>query len=193
MDPRGKVRAMRSLKLGAAGGAVGVLAVCATLLSAVPASSYSVNYCQAIPSANVPKEAWGYHAGQPITGATGSYSRGHGTLNLSNLKTTGIICQVDRVRNQPDREIVLSIGKKALYASHNASMFGVPGNVVKLAVTVTNSTDPSCAAKTQGRVTIFASYNGVHADGVNFWFPAACKDHKHNYKGSSVVTNVPPN
>ncbi|HWE34857.1 MAG TPA: hypothetical protein VG410_15300 [Solirubrobacteraceae bacterium] len=184
---------MRSLKLGAAAGVAVAAAAITTLMSAAPAASYTVNYCQAIPSANVPKEAWGYHAGQPITGATGSYSRGHGTLNLSSWKTTGIICQVDRVRNQPDHEIVLSIGSKALYASHNASMFGVAGNVVKLSVTVKNSTDPNCAVKTEGRVTIFASYNGVHADGVNFWFPAACKDHRHNYKGSSVVTNVPPN
>ncbi len=170
-----------------------MLAAIVTSLAPAPASSYSVNYCQAIPSANVPKEAWGYHAGAPITGATGSYSRGHGTLNLSNWKTTGIICQVDRVANQADREIVLSVGSKALYASHHATMFGVAGNVVKLAVTVKTSTDPACAVKTKGRVTIFASYNGVHADGVDFWFPAACKDHKHNYKGSSVLTNVPPN
>jgi hypothetical protein len=181
------------LKLGAVGGVASVAAVIATLVPAVPASSYSVNYCQAIPSANVPKEAWGYHAGQPITGATGSYSRGHGTLNLSSWKTTGIICQVDRVTNQPDREIVLSVGSKALHASHTATMFGVAGNVVKLSVTVKSSTDSNCAVKTKGRVTIFASYNGVHADAVDFWFPAACKDHKHNYTGASVITNVPPN
>jgi hypothetical protein len=41
-------------------------------------------------------------------------------------------------------------------------------------------------------VTVFA-YNGVHADLVQFSFPAACKDHRHRYTGSSVVTNVPPN
>ena len=180
-------------KLGAAAGAAVLIAAVATSIAAAPAASYSVNYCQAIPTANVPKEAWGYHAGQPISGATGSYSRGHGTLNLSSWKTTGIICQVDRVANQPDREIVLSVGAKALFASHTATMFGVAGNIVKLSVTVKSSTDSQCAVKTKGRVTIFASYNGVHADAVDFWFPAACKDHKHNYTGSSVITNVPPN
>jgi hypothetical protein len=41
-------------------------------------------------------------------------------------------------------------------------------------------------------VTIFASYSGVHDDAVDFWFPAACQDHKHNYTGSTVVAKVPP-
>jgi hypothetical protein len=41
-------------------------------------------------------------------------------------------------------------------------------------------------------VTIFASYNGVDADLVQSSFQAACRDHRHRYKGSSVVSNVPP-
>jgi hypothetical protein len=158
------------------------------------AAQRPTNYCQVIGgSVNVLPEEWGFHGGQPITGATGSFTKGHGKINLSAQTASGVICQVDRVRNAPDRQIVLAVGHHVIYTSHHAVEFGVPGNIMKIHVRVKSTTDPSCRRGTHGVVTIFASYNGVHRDLVQFSFPAACKDHRHRYTGPSVVTNVPPN
>jgi hypothetical protein len=71
-------------------------------------------------------------------------------------------------------------------------MWGVPGNIMKIVVRVRSSTDPRCEVGTVGRVTLFASYNGVRSDSVQFSFPAACKDHDHLYHGSQVNNQVPP-
>src|ERR1035441_9400749 len=45
---------------------------------------------------------WGFHTGPPI-GATGSFARGHGQINLEANTVSGILCQEDPVRNQPTR------------------------------------------------------------------------------------------
>lgn len=171
----------------------GLASAATVLLVSATAASLPVAYCSAIPTVNIPRQAWGFHGGQPITGATGSYTRGHGTINLSARTVSGIICQVDRVRNAPDRQIILSVGHQLVYASHHAVMFGVRGNIMKIDVRVKSTTDPECAVGTSGEATIFASYNGVHEDSVQFSFRAACKRHRHRYTGQSVVTNVPPN
>jgi hypothetical protein len=102
------------------------------------------------------------------------------------------MCQVDRARNGPDRQVVLTIGHRLVSYSQTAVRWGFPGNLVKLAVRVRQSTDPNCPVGTTGLVTIFASYNGVHQDSVKFFFPAACKSHRHLYHSPSVVTNVEP-
>jgi hypothetical protein len=170
-----------------------VLSAVALLAGGVSASQ-GVNYCQVIPTITITPEQWAFHGGAPITGARGSYTRGHGDINLSAKTANGVICQVDRSSyTAPDREIVLSIVPKVIYTSHTAMMFGVAGNIMKVHVRVKTSTDAACAVGTTGEVTVFASYNGVHADAVDFSFPAACRDHDHSYTGSSVVTNVPPN
>jgi hypothetical protein len=156
-------------------------------------TSRAIAYCSAFPIVEVPKEAWGFHGGQPITGATGSYTRGHGTIDLSARTVSGIICQVDRVRGAPDRQIVLSVGRHLLAASHHAVMFGVPGNIIRIDVRVKSTTDPSCPVGTPGEATIFASYNNVHEDSVQYSLSGACKSHRHRYTGPEVVTNVPPN
>jgi hypothetical protein len=163
------------------------------LVAGVAAASRPVAYCKALPVLNLPRQAWGFHYGRGITGATGSYTRGHGTVNLVARTTTGTICQVDRVRNAPDRQIILSVGHHLVYASHHAVMFNVSGNIMTIDVRVTSTTDPMCPVGTRGRATIFASYNNVHEDSVRFSFPAACRSHRHRYTGPAVVTNVPPN
>lgn len=180
-------------KRGLLGGALATAVVAAALIMSAAAASLPVAYCSAIPTVNLPREAWGFHGGLQITGATGSYARGHGAINLSAYTVSGILCQVDRVRNAPDRQIILSVGHHLAYASHHAVMFGVPGNIMKIDVRVTSTTDPKCPVGTGGEVTIFASYNNVHEDSVQFSFPAACKRHRHRYTGPDVVTNVPPN
>jgi hypothetical protein len=135
---------------------------------------------------------WAYHTGEPITGSTGSYAHGHGTFNPASQVASGIMCQVDRVRNAPDRQIILSVQRHLVFYSHTAMRWGYPGNLVKLAVRVKQSDDPNCPVGTTGLVTIFASYNGVHQDSVKFYFPAACRGHRHLYHSPSVITNVEP-
>jgi hypothetical protein len=155
------------------------------------ASGDSTQYCAQIPIVDG-TPPWGFHTGAPITGATGSYARGHGEINLAANTVSGELCQVDRVRHEPDRLIVMSVGHHLTYHSHYAEMWGVPGNVMKIDVRVKSSTDPRCALGTRGHVTLFASYNGVRSDSVQFYFPAACKDHNHLYHGTQVDNQVPP-
>jgi hypothetical protein len=161
------------------------------LATAGSANAYPVQYCAQVPiQGGIPP--WGFHTGQPITGATGSYARGHGNISLTANTVSGILCQVDRVRHQPDRLIIMTVMHHLVYHSHHAVMWGVPGNIMKIIVRVKSSTDPSCAVGTVGRVTLFASYNNVRSDSVQFFFPAACKGHDHLYHGPQVNNQVPP-
>jgi hypothetical protein len=162
-------------------------------LIAMPGSAagYPVQYCAQPPIVpGIPP--WGFHTGAPITGATGSYARGHGDIDLTANTVSGTICQVDRVRNQPDRLIIMTVKHHLVYHSHHAVMWGYPGNIMKIIVLVKSSTDPRCKVGTVGRVTLFASYNRVRSDSVRFTFPAACKDHDHLYHGPQVNNQVPP-
>lgn len=155
------------------------------------ASAYQVQYCSQVPIVGgIPP--WGFHTGSPITGATGSYARGHGKISLSRNTVSGILCQVDRVRHQPDRLIIMTVQHHLVYHSHHARMWGVPGNIMKIVVRVTSSTDPACKVGTLGRGTLFASYNNVRSDSVQFTFPAACRGHDHLYHGRQVNNQVPP-
>ena len=45
---------------------------------------------------------------------------------------------------------------------------------------------------TIGAGALFASYNSVRSDSVQFFFPAACRDHDHLYHGTQVNNQVPP-
>ena len=158
---------------------------------ASPASGYRTQYCRQIPIVGgIPP--WGFHTGAPIRAATGSFARGHGNISLSANTVSGILCQVDRLRNQPDRLIIMTVEHHLVYHSHYAVMWGVPGNIMKIIVRVRSSTDPRCKVGTRGRVTLFASYNGVRSDSVQFRFPAACSDHDHLYHGTQVNNQVPP-
>jgi len=155
------------------------------------ASGYQTQYCSQVPIVyGIPP--WGFHTGSPITGATGSYARGHGDINLDANTVSGILCQVFRVRNKLDRLIIMTVEHHLVYHSHYAQMWGYPGNIMKIIVRVTSSTDPGCKVGTGGHVTLFASYNGVRSDSVQFFFPAACKDHNHLYHGAQVNNQVPP-
>ena len=161
------------------------------LLGLAGSASASVQYCKQIPIVGgIPP--WGFHTGEPISGPTGSYARGHGDINLNANTVSGILCQVDRVRHQPDRLIIMTVQHHLVYHSHHAVMWGVPGNIMKIIVRVKSSTDPRCEAGTLGNVTLFASYNGVRSDSVQFFFPPACKDHDHLYHGPQVNNQVPP-
>jgi len=155
------------------------------------ATGYQTQYCAQVPIVGgIPP--WGFHTGAPITGATGSYARGHGDINLDASTVSGILCQVDRVAHEPDRLIIMSVEQHLVYHSHYASMWGVPGNIMKIIVKVQSSTDARCQVGTLGNVVLFASYNGVRSDSVQFSFPAACNDHDHLYHGPQVNNQVPP-
>jgi hypothetical protein len=155
------------------------------------ASASSTQYCAQIPIVGgIPP--WGFHTGSPISGATGSFARGHGDIDLEANTVSGVLCQVDRVRHEPDRLIIMTVEHHLAYHSHYAVMWGVPGNIMKIVVHVRSSTDPACAVGTVGHVTLFASYNGVRSDSVQFRFPAACGDHDHLYHGTQVNNQVPP-
>jgi len=155
------------------------------------AAGSSIQYCAQIPIVGgIPP--WGFHTGAPITGASGSYARGHGDINLAANTVSGVLCQVDRVPNHPDRLIIMTVEHHLVYHSHYAEMWGFPGNDMKITVRVQSSTDPQCQVGTLGHATLFASYNGVRSDSVQFTFPAACKDHDHLYHGTQVDNQVPP-
>lgn len=155
------------------------------------ASGYQVDYCSQIPIV-YGTPPWGFNTGSPISGATGTYARGHGDINLDTNTVSGILCQVFRVPHKPDRLITMSVNHHLVYHSHYASMWGYPGNIMKINVRVQSSTDPGCKVGTAGHVTLFASYNGVRSDSVQFFFPKACQDHNHLYHGPQVNNQVPP-
>ncbi len=178
---------MRSLGLLTAG----LSAVAALLGALAPAAPASTQYCSQIPVVGgIPP--WGFHTGAPITGPAGSFARGHGDIDLSANTVSGILCQVDRAPRHPDRLIVMTVEHHLIYHSHYATMWGFPGNVMKIVVRVKSSTDPRCRVGTLGRVTLFASYNGVRSDSVQFRFPAGCSAHDHLYHGTQVDNQVPP-
>jgi hypothetical protein len=127
---------------------------------------------------------WGFHTGSP---GEGSYARGHGEINLEANTVSGIICQEDHKGS-----ITMTVEHHLVDHSHVAVMWGFPGNIMKIIVRVVASNDPKCEVGTVGRATLFASYNGVRSDSVQFFFPAACKDQDHLYHGTQVNNQVPP-
>jgi hypothetical protein len=187
-----RVAARRRSRHSLIGLAVLALTALLSLTSmAGPAFGNSAQYCSQIPIVGgIPP--WGFHTGSAITGETGSFARGHGEINLSANTVSGILCQVNRVRHQPDRLIIMTVEHHLVDHSHTAVLWGVPGNIMKIMVRVRSSTDPGCEVGTVGHVTLFASYNGVRSDSVQFSFPAACKEHDHLYHGSQVNNQVPP-
>lgn len=168
-----------------------VLTSALALVGASGAATRPLQDCAQIPIlGGIPP--WGFHTGPPITGATGSFARGHGDIDLGAGTVSGILCQVDRFAGQPDRLIIMTVEHHLVYHSHYAMRWGYPGNIMKIIVRVKSSTDPRCKVGTVGHATLFASYNGVRSDSVQFRFPASCSDHDHLYHGPQVDNQVPP-
>jgi hypothetical protein len=171
-----------------------VVAVLVSLFALAATASDAAGYspgCGQVPIVyGIPP--WGFHTGAPITGATGSFARGHGEINLEAHTVSGVLCQEDRVRNQPARAITMTVGHHLVYQSHYAVMWGFPGNIMKIKVRVRASNDPECRVGTIGGATLFASYNGVRSDSVQFSFPASCEDQDRLYHGTQVNNQVPP-
>jgi hypothetical protein len=165
------------------GPSLAVLAVVAALLSAAPTATAATS-CSQVPTVyGIPP--WGFHTG-PYTGSS-SFAKGHGNINLEANTVSGVICQQD-----PKGTIIMSVEHHLVYHSHYAMMWGYEGNIMKIKVKVTSSSDPKCTVGTVGRATLYASYNGVRSDSVQFFFPAACSDQSHLYHCSQVNNQVPP-
>jgi hypothetical protein len=163
--------------------AVLVLLSLLTVAIAVGSASAATS-CSEIPTVyGIPP--WGFHTGS-YTGET-SFAKGHGNINLEANTVSGVICQQDRAG-----VIIMTVEHHLVHHSHYAMMWGWPGNVMKIIVRVKSSTDPRCKVGTRGRVTLFASYNGVRSDSVQFFFPAACRGQDHLYHGPQVNNQVPP-
>ena len=128
---------------------------------------------------------WGFHTGSP--GEAGGFARGHGQIDLEANTVSGILCQEDRAG-----AITMTVEHHLVYHSHYAMMWGFPGNIMKIILRVRASSDPRCKVGTVGRATLFASYNGVRSDSVQFFFPAACRNQDHLYHGTQVNNQVPP-
>src|SRR5580704_1403030 len=72
---------------------------------------------------------WGFHTGAP--GEAGGFARGHGQINLEANTVSGIMCQEDR-----RGAITMTVEHHLVYHSHYATMWGYPGNVMKIVVRV---------------------------------------------------------
>ena len=161
------------------------LVLAALLVPAGMAGSASADTsCSQIPTVyGIPP--WGFHTGSYTGGS--SFAKGHGEINLEANTVSGVICQQDRAGT-----IIMSVEHHLVYHSHYATMWGYPGNIMKIRVRVQESSDPKCEVGTAGRATLYASYNGVRSDSVQFFFPAACRDQDHLYHGTQVNNQVPP-
>ncbi len=147
-------------------------------------SASAATSCSQVPTVyGIPP--WGFHTGS-YTGES-SFAKGHGNIDLEANTVSGIMCQQDRAG-----VIIMSVEHRLEYHSHYATMWGYPGNIMKIKLRVTSSTDRSCAVGTVGRATLYASYNGVRSDSVQFFFPSACRDQDRLYHGAQVNNQVPP-
>ncbi len=144
-------------------------------------------YCN-IPTAANP--AWAFRAGAPIAGPSGSYAHGHGSL--AGQSVSGIVCQVDRSRGAPDRQVIVKIYGQAIEHVHGIKYGGLPANILVMQMSVMSSTDSRCAVHTSGTLTLIATFNGIHHDKVKLAFAPACSDHDHVYTGAQVTALIPP-
>lgn len=160
------------------------LAVAALTALGMTGSAGAATSCSEVPTVyGIPP--WGFHTGS-YTGES-SFAKGHGNINLEANTVSGVMCQQDHAG-----VIIMSVAHHLVYHSHYAMMWGYPGNIMKIKFRVTSSTDKNCAVGTVGRATLYASYNGVRSDSVQFFFPAACRDQRRLYHGTQVNNQVPP-
>ncbi len=134
---------------------------------------------------------WGFHTGAPLTSARGSYARAYGSIDLATNQIAGTICEAQYGHGSASL-IVMRAVSPIIFHTHVAMLWGHPGNEVKTRVRVTSSTDASCTVGTVGLMTMYASYNDVRSDSIQFTFPAACAAHDQLFHGAQVNAQVPP-
>jgi hypothetical protein len=177
--------------------AVACLALTVGLSSTIAsAAGSSVPRCARYTGSGIPAGSgippWGFHASQSFPGGGNGFAHGWGDVNLDTNRISGKICQNVYAGGGPARMIAVSVGPQITYHSHTAKMWGYYGNAVKTSLTVIASTDPRCAVGTSGRVVMYASYNGVRSDSMQFSFDAGCLDQSRLYHGPQVDAQVPP-
>jgi len=163
---------------------LGLLVLTPLVLGGMAGAASGHTSCSEVPTVyGIPP--WGFHTGS-YTGES-SFAKGHGEINLEANTVSGVICQQDRAGT-----IIMSVQRHLSYHSHYAMIWGYPGNIMKIKVRVKASSDPNCEVGTVGRATLYASYNGVRSDSVQFFFPAACRGQDRLYHGTQVNNQVPP-
>jgi hypothetical protein len=135
---------------------------------------------------------WGFHASQSFGGGKRGYAHGWGNVHLDRNLISGKICQDITGRSGPIRTIAVRVGPRISYHTHVAVMWGYPGNLIKTSLKVIASRDPSCKVGTHGRIVMYASYNGVRSDSMQFIFPRGCRNQNRLYHGRRVNAQVPP-
>jgi hypothetical protein len=194
---RRSLRAILAASVVLAAAGASILTFGATAGAKVRPAYTNDAYCSQISFASLPNENdLAFHSNLTgIKGANGSYARGRADLNAAiSRATNGIACQVFRVDNHPYQEILMHIWPRVVFHSHTATMFGVPGNEIKLHVQVYDSIGTTCKVGSVGVLTVFASYNGVNKRLIRYsGFPKACARHDSSFTGTAVNTNVPPN
>jgi len=168
------------------------MALCFLVVMPVAAADAASGASRGVASCPLPagsaSASWAFHAGAPITGATGSYAHGNGTL--SGTSASGRVCQVDRLRASEDRQIQL-VARGTASLERGVTVNGVRGALLAMPLRVASTTDSRCSVGTSGKLMLFSSYNGVHLDFARFTFPKACRDHNHEYRGSGVAVSLP--
>jgi hypothetical protein len=129
--------------------------------------------------------ARGFRTGR-YTGES-SFAKGHGNINLAANTVSGMMCQQDRAG-----VIIMSVDHHLVYHSHYAMRWGYPGNIMKIKFRVTRSTDKKCAVGTVGRATLYASYNGVRSDSVQFFSRLPAEPRTASTTAPQVNNQVPP-
>jgi hypothetical protein len=175
---------------GSAGARVGSSAP-ATAASRGPAPSCPAYHGSGIPAGSgIPP--WGFHAPQSFGGGTRGFAHGWGDVNLGADRISGRICQDISSSSGRVRTIQMTVGPRISSHSHTAVMWGYPGNLIKTALKVVASRDPGCKVGTHGRIVMYASYNGVRSDSMQFIFPRGCREQARLYHGRNVDAQVPP-
>ena len=154
----------------------------------LPACGHYRNYTGSGIPAGSGIPPWGFHASQSFRGGGRGFAWGWGDVNLGTSRISGRICEQVHA---PASTIAITVGPDISYQSHYAMMWGYEGNLIKTSLTVTASTDPACVVGTGGHITMYASYNGIRSDSMQFFFDAGCRSQDHLYHGQ-VVAQVPP-
>jgi hypothetical protein len=175
---------------GSAGARVGSSAP-ATAASRGPAPSCPAYHGSGIPAGSgIPP--WGFHAPQSFGGGTRGFAHGWGDVDLGADRISGRICQDISSSSGRVRTIQMTVGPRISSHSHTAVMWGYPGNLIKTALKVVASRDPGCKVGTHGRIVMYASYNGVRSDSMQFIFPRGCREQARLYHGRNVDAQLPP-
>jgi hypothetical protein len=170
--------------------AAGLIVAAVLAASVVGSARGSSVSCATYTGGGIPP--WGFHASQSFPGGGRGYAHGWGNIDLGAGLISGEICQNVYGGGRPATAIAVRLGPRIIYHTHYAQLWGYPGNLIKAPVKVIASTDRRCKVGTRGHVNMYASYNGVRSDSIQFVLGAGCRSQNHLYHGPQVDAQVPP-